>query len=145
MQEKGFYLPLTRSRYIVIYSFLVHILAVLSISLLAVSMIVKILLVTVGLISQVLHSYRLGIVGEYSKRPVALRTFSEEYWQIRYADNSLIPNLVLESAWVTRFAVIITFKPPDKRSLSILVVKDAVDKEQFRQLRVRIRLAFFRQ
>lgn len=145
MQEKGFYLPLTRSRYIVIYSFLLHILAVLSVSLLAVSMIVKILLVTVVLISHALHIYRLGFIGKYSKRPVALRTSNQEYWQISYADNSLAPNLVLESAWVTRLAVIIFFKPPDKRSLSILVVKDAVDKEQFRQLRVRIRLAFFRQ
>lgn len=145
MQEKGFYLPLKRSRYLVTYSLLLHTLAVISVSLLAVSMIVKLLLFTAVFISQYLHIYRLGFIQTYSKRPIALLNPVTEYWQIRYADNALTPHLSLESAWVTRLAVIVNLKLPNNKRLTVFICKDAVDKDQFRQLRVRIRLAFFQQ
>lgn len=145
MQEKGFYLPLKRSRYLVTYSLLLHTLAVISVSLLAVSMIVKLLLFTAVFISLYLHIYRLGFIETYSKRPIALLNPVTEYWQIRYADNALTPHLSLESAWVTRLAVIVNLKLPNNKRLTVFICKDAVDKDQFRQLRVRIRLAFFQQ
>lgn len=145
MQEKGFYLPLKRSRSLVTYSLLLHTLAVISVSLLAVSMIVKLLLFTAVFISLYLHIYRLGFIETYSKRPIALLNPVTEYWQIRYADNALTPHLSLESAWVTRLAVIVNLKLPNNKRLTVFICKDAVDKDQFRQLRVRIRLAFFQQ
>lgn len=145
MQENGFYLPLKRSKYLLIYSQLVHILTVISVSLLAVSLMIKILLVIVIFISQVLHIYRLGFIGKHKKRPIALLNRNKEYWQIRYADNSLTSDLMLESAWITRFAVIIHFKSSNKQRQSLLIFKDVVDKEPLRQLRVQLRLAFFQQ
>lgn len=145
MQEKGFYLPLKRSRYLLAYSLLLHTLAVISVSLLAASMIVNLLFVTAVFISQYLHIYRLGFIKAFSKRPIALLNPVTEYWQIRYADNALTPHLSLESAWVTRLAVIVNLKQPNNKRLTVFISKDAVNKDQFRQLRVRIRLAFFQQ
>lgn len=145
MQEKGFYLPLKRSRYLLIYSLLMHILAVISVALLSVNPIVKILLAIVIFTSQTLHIYRLGFIGKYNKLPIALLNPDKEYWQIRYADKSLTADLLLESAWMTRFAVIIHFKSSGKRRQSLLIFKDVVDNEPLRQLRVRLRLAFFQQ
>lgn len=51
-QEKGFYLPLGRSRYLLSYSLLAHMLAVISILLLSVSSVVKILFITGIFINQ---------------------------------------------------------------------------------------------
>lgn len=145
IQEKGFYLPLKRTRYLLTYSLLLHMLAVISVSLLAVSMIVKLLFITAVFISQFLHIYRLGFINKYCKRPIALLNPVTEYWQIRYANGALTPHLSLESAWVTRLAVIVNLKLPNNKRLTVFICKDAVDKDQFRQLRVRIRLAFFQQ
>lgn len=143
--EKGFYLPLGRSRYLLSYSLLAHLLAVISIVLIAVSPAVKILFITGIFINQFLHISRLGYIQEYKKRPVTLINTKNEYWQIGYADSSKTADLLLESAWVNRFAVIIHFKSFNKKRLSIVIVKDSVDQEEFRQLRVRLRLAFFQQ
>ncbi len=145
MQEKGFYLPLGRSRYLLCYSLLAHLLAVISMVLIAVSPAVKILFITGIFINQFLHIRRLGYIREYKKRPVTLINTMNEYWQIGYADGSKTADLVLESAWVNRFAAIIHFKSFNKKRLSIVIVKDSVGQEQFRQLRVWLRLAFFQQ
>ncbi|MBL1457736.1 MAG: hypothetical protein COA34_007675 [Methylophaga sp.] len=144
-QEKGFYLPLGRSRYLLSYSLLAHMLAVTSIFLINISSVVRILFITGIFINQFFHISRLGYLREYKKRPVALINAMNEYWQIGYADSSKTSDLLLESAWVNRFAVIIHFKSFNKKRLSILILKDSVEQEQFRQLRVRLRLAFFQQ
>ncbi|AFI84194.1 protein YgfX [Methylophaga nitratireducenticrescens] len=144
-QEKGFYLPLGRSRYLLSYSLLAHLLAVISIVLIAVSPAVKILFITGIFINQFLHIRRLGYIREYKKRPIALINAMNEYWQIGYADSSKTSDLLLESAWINRFAVIIHFKSFNKKRLSIVILKDSVEQKQFRQLRVRLRLAFFQQ
>jgi len=145
MQEKGFYLPLSRSACLISYSLIVHCLAVISVSLLAVEFIFKMLFVIGLVVSLLVHFFRLGVIGQYPKRPSMLLNPDKEYWQIRYADNSLSTDLLLKSAWVTRLAVIVHFKSADDQHVSIVVVKDSVDKEHYRQLRVRIRLAFFQQ
>ncbi|MCB2427433.1 protein YgfX [Methylophaga pinxianii] len=145
MQEKGFYLPLTRSRTLVVYSLLVHILAVISILLCTLSLTIKVLLAVIILISQLSHLYRLGFISDNKKRPVAVLNPAKEYWQIRYADQTVSSDLLLERAWVTRLAVILHFQSTNKNRMSLLIVKDAATEEQFRQLRVRIRLAFFQQ
>ena len=72
MQEKGFYLPLGRSRYLLSYSLLAHMLAVISIFLINISSVVKILFITGIFINQFFHISRLGYLREYKKRPVAL-------------------------------------------------------------------------
>ena len=144
-QDKGFYLPLARSRLLLIYSLLAHMLAVISVGLLTVIPIVKILFIKGIFINQFLHIRRLGYIREYKKRPVALINAMNEYWQIGYADSSKTSDLLLESAWVNRFAVIIHFKSFNKKRFSILILRDSVEQEQFRQLRVRLRLAFFQQ
>lgn len=144
-QEKGFYLSLGRSRLLLIYSLLAHMLAVLSVGLIIVIPAVKILFIIGIFINQFLHIRRLGYIREYKKRPVTLINTMNEYWQIGYADSSKTADLLLKSAWVNRFAVIIHFKSFNKKRLSLLILKDSVDPEQFRQLRVRLRLAFFQQ
>jgi len=145
MQEKGFSLPLKRSTYLVVYSIIVHFLALLSVSLLAVEVFLKILFSLALVVSLFFHLYRLGLIGQYPKRPVLLLNSDKEFWQIRYADESSSAALMLESAWATRLAVIVNFKSVTNQRLSIMVMNDAVDKDQYRQLRVRIRLAFFQQ
>jgi len=144
-QKKGFYLPLGRSRLLLIYSLLAHMLAVISIVLLTVIPVVKIVFITGVFICQFLHIRRLGYLREYRKRPITLINTMNEYWQIGYADSSKTADLLLESAWVNRFAVIIHFKSLNKKRLSLLIPNDSVDQEHFRQLRVRLRLAFFQQ
>ncbi|MDX1750073.1 MAG: protein YgfX [Methylophaga sp.] len=144
-QDKGFYLPLARSRLLLIYSLLAHMLAVISVGLITVIPIVKILFIKGIYINQFLHIRRLGYIREYKKRPVTLINTMNEYWQIGYADSSKTSDLLVESARVNRFAVIIHFKSFNKKRLSLLIPKDSVDQEQFRQLRVRLKLAFFQQ
>lgn len=144
-QEKGFYLPLGRSLLLLIYSLLAHILAMISVVLITVNPVIKVLLITGLFINQFLHISRLGYIREYKKRPIALINAMNEYWQIGYADSSKTSDLLLESAWINRFAVIIHFKSFNKKRLSIVILKDSVEQKQFRQLRVRLRLAFFQQ
>jgi len=145
MQEKGFYLSLGRSRYLLMYSLLAHVLAMVSVVFLSVNLFVKILMASGLVINQFLHIYRLGYLWVCNKRPVTLVNPVQEYWRVRYADNSFTSDLILVSAWVTRFAVIINFKTFNKKRLSILIVKDSVEKEPLRQLRMRLRLDSFRQ
>jgi len=118
---------------------------VISVGLITVMPVVKILFINGILINQFLHIRRLGYIREYKKRPVTLINTMNEYWQIDYADSSKTFDLLLESAWVNRFAVIIHFKSFNKKRLSLLILNDSVDQKQFRQLRVRLKLAFFQQ
>ncbi|ODN66509.1 protein YgfX [Methylophaga muralis] len=143
MREKGFFLPLKSSRYLLIYSVMMHFLAAVSVSLMAVEFVFKIFFVLALILSLLVQLYRSGLIGRYSKRPITLMNSDKEFWQISYADESLSATLSLESSWVTRLAVILNFKTDTNQRLSVMVLKDAVDKQQYRQLRVRIRLAFF--
>lgn len=145
MQKKGFCLSLKRSRYLVMYSLVIHCLAFISVLSWEVEPAVKVLFSAGLAISLFFYLYRLGFIGQYRKQPSMLLLLDEERWQIRYADTTLTADLLLESVWMTRFAVITNFKAPNQRRLSLLVLKDAVDKEKFRLFRVQIRLAFFQQ
>lgn len=143
MRENGFFLPLKPSRYLLVYSIMVHFLAAVSASLMAVEFVFKMFFVLVLMLSLLIHLYHLGLIGRYSKRPIVLMNPDKANWQIRYADELLSATLSLESSWTTRLAVILNFKTDTHQRLSVIVMKDAVDKQQYRQLRVRIRLAFF--
>ena len=145
MQEKGFSLPLNRSRYLLCYSILLHGLAMISVAFLTVTLMIKVSLMLLLIISLFRHLYLLGFIASNGKRAVALLHPEKTYWQIEFADSSLSDSLELESAWITRIAIIVYFKTPNKRRVCIVVVKDATDNERFRQLRVRLKLAFFRQ
>lgn len=145
MHEKGFSLALRPSRYLLIYSVTLHSLALVSVGLTNAILLLKIPLFIMVSVSLVLHSYQTGRFGHYPKQPVALLNAIASDWQIRYIDQSLSPVLQVKSAWITRFAVIIHFTAPSARPCSLIVFRDSTDYEVFRQLRVRLRLFFFRQ
>lgn len=145
MPEKGFSLPLHRSRYLLSYSILLHGLAGFAVISITMPMPVTLLLLILLAISLLRHSYLLGFVGNNGRCVTMLLHREKNSWQLQFADGTHSDLLELQSVWSTRLAVIMSFHHPAKHQLRLLVVNDAADSSRFRQLRVQLRLAFFRQ
>lgn len=96
-----------------------------------------------------LYSASVGIVGSFyyvsafyfTKRRVCRLYLDNGQWSVCYADNpQLIPVLLLRGGFFSPLVTVLPFKEKLKngKTTYVLFVRPLVDKELFRQLRVRV-------
>ena len=82
----------------------------------------------------------------YVKREVAAKAFSIRFssisgWEVAMLDDSFDAIEILPTTVITPYLIVLHFKMPDKQKHIVLIVKDALTYDEYRQLKVQLRIS----
>ena len=98
-------------------------------------------------------SYKIIIIAlviislwRYVKREVAAKAFSIRFssisgWEVAMLDDSFDAIEILPTTVITPYLIVLNFKMPDKQKHIVLIVKDALTDNEYRQLKVQLRIS----
>ena len=133
-------LDIGRSRYLLIYLLIVHLIMTLTLVMLFadIGWLVVIILISMAM-SLIFHMRKYGwLLGGSTVKMISCDEYS--FWTVNYSDEDLMPELQLKSSFVTPLLTLIRLNGEGfLLNTTIVIIADAVDTEQFRQLRVMLR------
>ena len=82
----------------------------------------------------------------YMKREMAAKAFSIRFssisgWEVAMLDDSFNAVEILPATVITPYLIVLNFKMPDKQKHIVLIVKDALTDDEYRQLKVQLRIS----
>lgn len=98
------------------------------------------LIVRMGLIALIVASLIYYLKRELQFQPIFIRQGPINGWEIAYSAEKYIAVEILPSTVVLSYFVILHFKTTDKSKQAILILKDALIDEEYRKLRVQLKI-----
>ncbi len=113
-----------------------HVMAVFAAILNTLALSYKVIIIALVLIS----------LWRYLKWGVAAKAFSIRFssilgWEVAMLDDSFNAVEILPKTVITPYLIVLNFKMPDKQKHIVLIVKDALTDDEYRQLKVQLRIS----
>lgn len=121
------------------YLLLTHVSALLLLLFLDIGLFLYITLTSLTVLSLIYH-WRQDLPNLCANSVIGIDWSADRGWLIRLKDGSKIKGLLCQSSFVSRFILLLNFKTADHARRRVAVASDAIDGEQFRRLRVLLRM-----
>lgn len=131
-------IDIQRSWSIALWLVLLHVGASIVIVSLAITIVFKLIVITVCCINAV-YLFRQHVIHHNAKSIVRIQQLTDQQWLLLQHDGTQLTGHLTQTSIVTYYLVILYFRIKQrKRSLAILLCSDNVDRQQLRQLRIKL-------